>query len=666
MHVDRQSLTRAPQRDLIHLVRVLRVFVNSLRMYPQEHPVLLEQADRLIGHLCDAHRAHGDLLIDARSYLLAVNESTIDKAVPELKESVELSAWLRERGVQTVWVGGVLLADDLLDVFGWLSATEADACRQALESGRRPEVQGPLALNPALDAPAPGEEPTDRAAATAPPDPDRLFAVDAPPGFEEEDTLTGERRFHPDTGEAQLREAAGALLTGPFGSEGLLSSLLAGGDPVAALADALTRQLPGHELRHVYGAVEAVAVARLLALRAPDLVDLLGRSWPEESTAGRLRRGLVAALEGCPGLALEVVGKLGNTIYGGATGVGEGPAIEVLEAHVPWLLQAGQRREALRAVQILDRLVADEQRTWSLRQRADIGLRRVGRSAVLRALLQQLKETPGGDPETEEVLYLLGARSVPRLLEELRDAPEKAVRLDLVDLLTVVGRMARAHGDDADAVLAPLDAVLDSGTQAPWTLVRNVVLVLGNVGTPGMQARLQERLQEEQDPRVLSEIALGLMGSGSRETLQLLGSSLMGGRLASAEAFKSLLPALLEHDQKGTFKGLENLFTGGSLSPHATRASVTTLVAVLGERSEPFLRRVFTARPVFRRKLLFSEAVREAAIDALGEARGGWVDGLLQLAEQDPSARLRDRVADLRQQEAPTGIFKAIQDPPDG
>ena len=102
-HVDRRALHKLPQKDLIHLIRMLRIFVRNLKMYPQEHPLLLEQADRLIGHLCDATRAHGDLLIDSRAYMLAVNDCTIDKDVPELRDSVELAVWLREIFPRTSW-----------------------------------------------------------------------------------------------------------------------------------------------------------------------------------------------------------------------------------------------------------------------------------------------------------------------------------------------------------------------------------------------------------------------------------------------------------------------------------------------------------------------------------------------------------------------------------
>jgi hypothetical protein len=667
-YVDRRSLGRLPQKDVVHLVRVLRVFVNSLRMYPQEHPVLLKHADRLVGHLCDAHRAHGDLLLDGCSYLLAINECSIDRDLPEFKESVELAAWLRERGVQTIWIQGVLLADDLLDVFGWLAGTDPDECRDALEAGRRPEVKGPLAVNPTLEAPrSVAPEPGPGLEAMPDGGPAVLFSGGGP-ASEEEDTLTGQPRYRSRDVAIQegLQETVAKMFTGPFGPEGLLSSLMVSGDPVAALADDLVQRLPQWDLGQVYAVVQAQAVVSLVSLKAPDLADFLARTWPEPSAGARLRAGVLEALDGKPFLALEVLGKLGNAVYGGTTGDGSGPAIEVLETHVPWLLQSGQRREALRAVQVLDRLVHDDQRTRSLRQRADIGLRRICRTSVVRSLLQQLKAFPGGDPETEELLYLLGSRSVARTLEELREADDKAVRLDLVDVLTVIGRMAQAHGDDPDEVFAPLDAVLDGGGQAPWYLVRNVVLVLGRVGTPRMRERLVARLRDEQEPRVLTEITLGLMNSASKETLKVLGDSLLGGRLASAEAFQGLLPALLEHDQKGTFKGLENLLLGGTLSPHATRVSMNTLLHVLGERSEPFMKRVFNGRPLFRRRLVFDEATRAAAVEALGQARGPWVDRLLLLAERDPSAEIRDRVQDLRQEDSPTGVFRVVTDDPSG
>jgi|GEM_PF-6387720 len=687
-HVDRRALGRLPQKELIHLVRVLRVFVNSLRMYPQDHPVLLEQADRLIGHLCDAHRAHGDLLLDGRSYLLAVNECTVDKNVPELKESVELAAWLRERGVKAVLIEGVLLADDLLDVFGWLAATEPDACRAAIEAGERPQVAGPLVVNPTLERPRSAEPaPVPEPARQPPPtalgavpmsgleralfddaDETVMFGDSAAPAIEEEDTLTGKTRYRSRESaiQAGLQETVAKMFTGPFGPEGLLSSLMASGDPVAALADDLVQRFPQRELSQVYAAVEDQAVVGLCSLKAPDLADFLARSWRERSAGARLRVGVIEALDDRPVLALEVLGKLGNAVYGGTTGEGSGPAIEVLEAHVPWLLQAGQRREALRAVQVLDSLVHDDGQTRSLRQRANTAMRRIARTSVIRSLLLQLRARDGGDPETEELLYLLGSRSVPRILEELRAGEDKAHRLDLVDVLTITGRMALAHGDDPDQVLAPLDAVLDAGTQAPWFLVRNVVLVLGNVGTPKMRDRLEARLRDETEPRVLTEITLGLMTSASPETLKVLGASLLGGRLASPDAFRALLPALLEHDQKGTFKGLENLLRGGTLTVSAIAVSVSTLIDVLGERSEPFLKRVFTARPLFRRRLVFEERIRAPTVEALGQARGPWVDRLLQLAERDPSPRIRDRVADLRQEDAPTGVFRAVRDDPGG
>jgi hypothetical protein len=364
-----------------------------------------------------------------------------------------------------------------------------------------------------------------------------------------------------------------------------------------------------------------------------------------------------------PALALEVLGKLGNAVFGGITGQGSSPAIEVLEEHVPWLLRAGQRREALRAVQILDSIVRNQDRTESLHKRADIALRRIGRTNVMRSLLTQLKSTPGGDPETEELIYLLGSRSVARLLEELRDADERTLRLDLVDIFTVVGRMARAHGDDPDQVLAPLKLVLIPAAIAPpWYLVRNVVLVLGNVGTPNMRQELEVRLDQEQDSRILSEVALGLMNSASQETLELLGKSLLGGRLASPEAFRGLLPGLLKHGKKGTFKGIENLLRSGALDRNAVQVCQSTLIHELGQEAEAFLRRVLFARQFLSRRLIFSEEVRLATVDALAGVEGDWLDGLLERADKDPSQTVRARIAALRKEDATTGVQGAILD----
>ncbi len=686
--IDPTRLKALPQKDLIILVRQLRLFVRSLNMYPQDHPVLVEQAERLVSHLFETHKVHGHLLLDSRAHLLSVNERTIDKAVEELTWSVEVAAWLRERGVTSVGITGVLVSDDVLDVFGWLHSLPPERCRQLLFSGVRPDEKGFLTLNPGVEAAARKkkapiahekepeteevpEEPTlgplphaGTGAAFDEADDTAMFSGRAVEVIEE-DTLSGEMKF-PTSRDAAIQRGlmatASQLFAGPYGPEGLLSALRAKADPVEPLVDELMGRFPNRARLNLEVVVRAQATEALCRLKAPDLAEFLAKAWAADSMGASLRRQVLDALEEKPGPAREAVSKLSNSVYGSPSGDAAAPAIEALEHLVPALLRSGHLLEPTRAVQVLSAMVSKEDHPGTLRARCNMALRRISRLGVLRSLLARLRAHPSGDPALEEVLFLLASSSVARLVEELRDADEREVRLDLVDVLTVVGRMAHARGQDADAVLAPLKRVLESGDTVPWYLVRNVALILGNVGTPGMREQLQARLREEREPRVISEVALGLMDSASPETVRLLGQTLFGGRLASPEAFEQLMPLLLEHDRRGTLKGIENLLLEGSLTPAAMTAALRALVITAEEESAPTLTRILTGRPLFRRNLSFSEPIRLAAVEALAAASGDWGKATLLKAASDPSTTVQARVQALVGEHEVTAVFAPVPD----
>lgn len=160
---------------------------------------------------------------------------------------------------------------------------------------------------------------------------------------------------------------------------------------------------------------------------------------------------------------------------------------------------------------------------------------------VLPALISFLWET-GLYPEVRAAIIKFGKDSVAELLLTLKEAEDYSLRMKIVDILKNIGKDA-------------LEILLKNIDTPEWYLRRNILIILGEIGTQEICARL-EILFTDPDDRVRLELVrtfiklnyeLGLKLLLGDSAIEVRAEALRGLKKSiSTEEINELLPALKE------------------------------------------------------------------------------------------------------------------------
>lgn len=643
--IQANSLQTIPQDDLIYLVRLLRALITNLRVYPEGHSIVQSVASRVGERMTDLGGRVGNLLLGADSSLLSINSDSIYKSCDEQGYSIELAAWLRERGVDNILLEPEATADELLRLFGWLHRTEAAQARTVLRGGaprdldlakidvnvRAPKSDDDIRqtletmdLTPLLEkAGLTGEidwTQTDLSRLAAEGKLDDLVNEERMEAFVEH---YFEERFDPS-------EMTAARL-GPDEIEDILSRLRSD-----------LGSLDSGSLEQTISAKASEAVARLL----PDAVgSYLATELPAGGAAQQVRVGVLEQLRGDSakqgGVLKELTGHLAQ-VTSASRGLG---CLHAMEDLVPQALAGGDRAAAFDAVGAVA-MATLPGRPEELRTRAKMSLQYMASPELIRTVLHQTQAGTEAERErSRDVLRVLAPHAVPSLMEELRTSMRRTVRLELVELLTHVGQRSLMEGEDPATVLEPLLRQLDRHADDPWYFTRNVVVILGSVGVPAFQEKIIQLMSADVDPRVRGEVARGLVRSNSDPARRWLATAAFSGGL-DPNGMAVVVPHLLRADPAGTLTGLQTLFGSKELDPDVPTGSLVGLALDAGERSMPLLTRLLDER-TFLRRPSWPESVRLGAIEALGVIMAQAARAALESHANDKSVAVRRRVAEL-------------------
>jgi len=251
--------------------------------------------------------------------------------------------------------------------------------------------------------------------------------------------------------------------------------------------------------------------------------------------------------------------------------------------------------------EIFHRVVARERQVHDadVRRAFMLTVRRLSRSAVLRAVAQGLVRAPEKREQQLAVLTRTGEDGADALIEQLVAADERSER--------------RTYFDALLELRAGIPTLLHMLGDPRWFVARNAAALLGELGAPEAEQPLSELLHHD-DERVRHAATIGLMRLGTARSMPAIEQALRDGApqiriqaatiLVERRADASALPLLraLEAEKDDEVKAAFLL----ALGKIGTEAAVQKLIVA----AQP-------ERGIFRRKPV---GLRIAAVQALATA----------------------------------------------
>jgi len=645
--VETSQLKPVGQDDVIVFVRLARALVTNLRVYPAGHSIVQAVAGRVGERITAMHAVTPKILVGSETSLLTLNNDSIYKACDEQPFSIELAAWLRERGVTNLLLEPGATADELLRLFAWLHATAPEVAREAVTKGAPRE----LALE-AIELNVQAAAKEDEIRKT-------LERMDLAPILERAGLegnvdwtqtdlgrLAAEGKLDDLVDGARMEEFVDKYFTERFDASNFAASRLAPADIdqiLERLKDDL-QPVDAPKLDETIASKAAEAVARMM----PEMVgSYLATELPTgEGTASKVRVGVLEQLRGDIDKQGHVLGQL-STHLSGATDASRGlGCLHAMESLVPQALAAGDRSAAFEAVGTIA-VATLPGKPEELRSRAKMSLRYLASPELVANLLHQLQTAaPTERQNTRDLLRVLGPFAVPTLMEEMRSSMRRGVRDELLEVLIHVGRRALMDGEDPALVLDPLFRELDNHAHNPWYFTRNVVAILGELGTEGFADKLAALLGDGVDPRIRTEAARALMKANTDAGRRNLSRVAFGGGL-DGPGVALVMPYLLRTDTQPTLSALEAMLSDKACDTDQADATLSGLALDMGDKVLPLLRRVLTERHGLLKRPTFPEGVRLAAVDALGLIAGNDARALMKTTGDDKSPALRRRATEV-------------------
>ncbi|MBJ96056.1 MAG: hypothetical protein CMP23_16450 [Rickettsiales bacterium] len=638
--IQASDLESASSADVAALLRQLRVVQSNVRIYEPGH------GQRLIAHrglwelLLELHEELGQLLIEVVPWGLLINGKGLEN---ESQGGRLVTAWFQERGISNLFFDGRGRLEELAEQLDALEALEPDEAL-ALRGGWLPTGMErlPLRINVSVHNSTQGEGSAAPAAAQpdaeewpVAPEPASELATEAvelvPERVADEQAPAAGwsgRLEHLEPGES----VAGVQLGPAAESEAL------GQEPVAEEAAAEHDQLALDQLQAIVdGGVDLV----FAALAAP---------LSEEVAESFRRRSLLEALQASEraGLRAAVLARI-SVELGESVAVGSGIALlQAGEELVSSCIAAGQLRSVSSFCNRLVELVGG---AGEVAGRATAARVFISSEELIRLMIEKMEVLPTEQCSLiRDILRGFSAQTLPCLLDLMVLQERKSVRLSICDVI-------KHHLDNASepAELEQLCDPLIRGlgrADSPWYVKRNLVYILSSVELPSTQRALMRLTEQDQDPRVLTEVVRALLESGGPGASALLGRMIVDPRFSDAAGVFELVRALYPCHAQQVQDGLEQRLTGKDVKVAVAEGGLLGLALAAGEDCLPFLIRLLSEKNTgLLKRPAWSEPVRAAALEAIATLRGQPAREALSLGREDRISEIRRMAVELSHME---------------
>lgn len=248
----------------------------------------------------------------------------------------------------------------------------------------------------------------------------------------------------------------------------------------------------------------------------------------------------------------------------------------------------------------------EKDRDEAIRQMAESALRDIATEGVLDMLLQELQSSvEERRKQAVRGLIQLGGIAIERLLDILQESRDMAERVRILNLVSEMG---------VTAVPMLVKKIRESG---PWYYLRNLILMLGKVGTEKEVAALQPYLKHE-DFRVQREAVNSIYNIGGK----FRGPTLLAALGDAEERLKiSIVDMLGALEYENAVDRLLEMFQSKTFFSKKTdeklKEKICSALGRIGsEKAVPMLRAVAEQKGLLGIKS-YPEPIREAASTAL-------------------------------------------------
>ncbi len=620
-----QSSTLKPvtSKDVQVLIRQFRMALTNFRIYDAGHAQRASVHRGIWDFLLEVHEDIGPVLVEVVPWGLLINGKGLES---EDKGARIVTTWFQERAVSNFFFDGLGRLEDLgaqLDVLSELSVDQI----ARLRSGAAVDGLGgpPLFFNVEVDSSAVAEDQTSSTQESRP------KAEDT--GLSRRTTKTD--ALLPGDGAADAEGAEPAPEAGGWADR--LSHLSSGGTEggqASEKAEGAEDASPSAEEQ------EASAVAALLERGAEAVCEALSVPLPSDETEGRMRRTLLAELNDTADseLRTQVLGQLSLQIVADVSDPLGTSLLQACEELVPATIDDGNLNTVASFIEQLDLL---NDASSALQGRAEAAQVYMSSPALIEKMVRKMEVLPRDQCDLiRKILRGFGHSAMPQLFSLMMTQERKSVRLSLAEVMHHHLRGAE-NSADLDELTAPLLRELGRDSNA-WYVKRNVVYILSSVQTPVCQRALLRLAGQDEDPRVLTEVARSLAQTDSDVAQTILGKLAADPRFSDAAGLFEVVCTLYGKDPQRVLSGLEERLSGKEVASAVAEGSLLGLAWVAEESSLPFFRRLLTEQKGgFRKRALWADSVRSAAIEAIATIRGKEARAVLELGRDDKVSEIR-------------------------
>lgn len=349
-------------------------------------------------------------------------------------------------------------------------------------------------------------------------------------------------------------------------------------------------------------------VKKDVAKNAPRLLE----AFPPSSTREELTEHLSGELMGC--LRAEPSASVAEPIVGS------------LATLIRADLAARQFARAMESTRLLEELLlAFDIQAW----KSDLirtAMRSLGDSAVASALVESLHYPEGGrDEDVAECVRTLGSNVVDPLIAMLGEEQDRIRRARIVEAIQIIGPPAE------NAILAAL-------SDSRWYLVRNLAILLGEIGGERSIFSL-EKVLSHRDPRVARAAVRSLNKIGTATAYRVLGRALEKGaddlrlniiQTSASQGNEAMVPHLLDIARAKSQLGGDAI----------RKKAIDALGKIGSSQAVPLLAEILEKRSLFT--MAEDVETRVSAARALGTIGGEEaLETLERAARKDPKEDVR-------------------------
>ena len=637
------TLNPVTSKDVQALIRQLRMALTNHRIYEEGHAQRLSVHRGIWDFLLELSDDIGIVLVEVVPWGLLINGKGLEA---EDKGARIVTTWFQERSVDNFLFDGSGRLEDFCVQLDTMASLDSEKLATLQGGGAIAALSGPpLFFNVDVDNSAPADD--------------------------EVATAQGQSPRGPHTGSGpHTTDSAGSEADdsgSPSGSGGW-SDRLSHLNPSGSDAEGADEQ--GEEDVAAAPSAdeqEAAALRALLEEGAEAVVAALSVPLSTEQHEARRRRALLGALQeqGAATLCAQVLGRLTIALTP-EVAIDLGVSLlQGCEELVPASIDAGSLHTVAAFVEQIGCLRGSPPR---LAGRAEAAQAYMSSPELIEKMVHQMELLPRDQCELiRRILRGFGHSAMPQLFALMMAQDKKSVRLSLAEVMN--HHLREAHTDvDLDELTAPLLRELGRASN-PWYVKRNLVSILSSVQTPQCQRALQRLADQDQDPRVLTEVARSLMRNDSEGARSILVKLAEDPRFCDAAGLFEVVRSLYRTGDQQVLAGLEQRLAGKDVAATVAEGCLLGLAWVAETASLPFFRRLLTEQKGgLIKRPRWADPVRSAAIEAIATIRGQEAREVLQLGREDKVSEIRRRTVEFTHMEpsrASVAAYRRIGVSPD-